>query len=358
MTLLDPVLDLFRGKAITVPPLDGAFRPNARLDEAGIVVELDAPDDLACTSGGQILVASGKQIFELDRLGHRATALVSFDETITALAAMPDGSVVVAFDDGRLRRWLGGNDSTVLDLPEIACPTALAVLDPSTVLVAQGSQSRRPSEWRRDFLERNSSGAVWAVELSKGRARRLADGLAFPNGIAPIDEGRHVLVSEAWCNRLVKIVLEGGSPQPILGDLPGYPSRLVHARDGGFWLALFAPRNRLIEFVLSEAKFRRKMMAEVAPELWVAPALSPPRTFMEPLQCGSVRTMGISKAWAPTRSYGLIVRLDKNLVPVASYHSRANGLRHGTTSVLDVGDGVLVTAKGANAVIEFEDALA
>ena len=32
--ILDPILDMFRGKAVTIPPLDGAFRPNTRLDGA------------------------------------------------------------------------------------------------------------------------------------------------------------------------------------------------------------------------------------------------------------------------------------------------------------------------------------
>ena len=38
--ILDPILDIFRGKAITIPPLDGAFRPNTRLDDAPVLAEL------------------------------------------------------------------------------------------------------------------------------------------------------------------------------------------------------------------------------------------------------------------------------------------------------------------------------
>ena len=48
--ILDPVLDLFRGKAVTIPPLDGAFRPNARLDDAPAVAELTEPDNLLISS--------------------------------------------------------------------------------------------------------------------------------------------------------------------------------------------------------------------------------------------------------------------------------------------------------------------
>jgi hypothetical protein len=41
-------------------------------------------------------------------------------------------------------------------------------------------------------------------------------------------------------------------PRPLLSDLPAYPGRIAPAPDGGFWLALFAPRNQLVEFVLRE----------------------------------------------------------------------------------------------------------
>ena len=44
--IFDPILDLFRGKAITIPPLDGALGPNTALDEAAVLATLPAPDNL------------------------------------------------------------------------------------------------------------------------------------------------------------------------------------------------------------------------------------------------------------------------------------------------------------------------
>jgi len=40
--IFDPILDLFRGRAITIPPLDGALRANTVLDDATAAVELAA----------------------------------------------------------------------------------------------------------------------------------------------------------------------------------------------------------------------------------------------------------------------------------------------------------------------------
>ena len=37
MSLLDPILDLLRGKAVTIPPMDGALKPNTALDDADVV---------------------------------------------------------------------------------------------------------------------------------------------------------------------------------------------------------------------------------------------------------------------------------------------------------------------------------
>ena len=88
------------------------------------------------------------------------------------------------------------------------------------------------------------------------------------------------------------------------------------------------------------------MMAGVDPELWIAPKLSTGASFREPLQGGSVKQMGTLKPWAPSLSYGLVVLLDADLLPKASWHSRADGSMHGVTSLCEFGSHVVLTAKG------------
>ena len=139
----------------------------------------------------------------------------------------------------------------------------------------------------------------------------------------------------------------------MLDDLPGYPARIAASPDG-YWLTLFAPRGQLMEFVLREDEYRRAMMATIDPEFWMAPALSAGRSFLEPLQLGAIRTMGALKAWAPTRSYGLLVRLDSHFRPSGGAHSRANGDRHGVTSCLQWGDRVIAASKGGNLVLSID----
>ena len=96
---------LGRGDAsITVPPMDGAFRPNDLLDAAPPVIALRNPDCLAVTAQG-LVVSSERSLFSVDRPGD--APLASFDAEISALAGLPDGGAVVGLVDGRIV-FLGG----------------------------------------------------------------------------------------------------------------------------------------------------------------------------------------------------------------------------------------------------------
>jgi hypothetical protein len=239
------------------------------------------------------------------------------------------------------------------DLPataNLACPTALAFDQSGALYVAQGSARHRPSDWAVDLLSKNAFGSVWRLDLAgRGSAKMVVQGLAFPNGL--LADRDSVIVAEAWQHRVLRLSANGAR-KPILEKLPGYPARLSPAGDGGVWLALFAPRNRLIEFTLLEDAYRTQMMRDIDRRFWIAPALSSGDSFLEPLQCGGVRTMGIHKPWSPSRSYGLVVKLDAQLRPVASFHSRANGRRHGVTSVAEIDGRVFAASKGGNAILE------
>ncbi len=146
-------------------------------------------------------------------------------------------------------------------------------------------------------------------------------------------------------------ISSAGVSRAALDELPAYPARLSRTTGGGFWLALFAPRRQLTELVLREDDFRAEMMATIPPESWVGPDFSDMADGDQPLQSGSVRQMGIMKPWAPSRSYGLVVRLDEQLRPLGSAHSRADGGMHGIASVVELDRHVYVAARGADTLL-------
>ncbi|MGE3871743.1 MAG: hypothetical protein AB7F74_02180 [Parvibaculaceae bacterium] len=342
MTLLDPLLDLFRGRAVTIPPLDGALKPNTLLDEAEVIATAAAPDNLI-ESKGRIAFTTGNEVRALEdgKVVGKAPA------AITALAVSHEGAVAAGLETGGVHLLSG----KVAELDGFNCPVALAFGGDGMLYVCNGSDAVPPSGWKADLMSKQAQGSVWRVDPQSGERQCLVKALGFPYGIA-VDEAKgRLLVSESWRHRIVAVPLSGGAAEPLLGKLPGYPARLA-ARPGGYVMSLFAPRNRLIEFVLSEDDYRADMMREIEDRFWIAPSLSPSLSFLEPLQNGGVRVMGIHKPWSPTRSYGLVVCLDEDLQPVMSFHSRANGLRHGVTSAIASGDTLIAAAKGGNAVLK------
>jgi hypothetical protein len=137
----------------------------------------------------------------------------------------------------------------------------------------------------------------------------------------------------------------------VLGHLPVYPSRLTKASGGGYWLTAFTARTQLVEFVLREPGYRRRMMAEIDPAYWVSPRLRSGISFKEPMQGAHIKTMGVIKPWAPPRSYGLVIRLDADGQPLYSLHSRVDGINHGVVAATEMGDDLVLIAKGPGRVL-------
>ena len=355
MIPLKKAWDRWRGHgeaSITTPPLDGAFRPNDRLDAAEVVLEAPAPDGLALTSLG-LVVSSERSLLLVDKPA--AAPAATFEAEISALTGLPDGGCAAALVDGRIA-FVGGRHAgkSVTLGADIQCITALAPQDDGALLVANGSSTHSPGDWRRDLMEKSASGSLWRFEPTGGARTQLAAGLAYPYGV--LDEGAYIVVSESWRSALTRVERDGaGARSTLLDSLPAYPSRLSRGPDGAVWLALFAPRSQLVEFVLSEDRYRRRMVAEIHPDDWVAPCLRSGRSPLEPTQRGGVKQLGVLKPWSPSRSYGLIARLDRGYRPKLSFHSRANGHRHGVTSCLSHNGRVYFAAKGDGVVATFAD---
>ena len=339
---------LGRGDAsIAMPPMDGAFRPNDLLDSAPPIIETPAPDCLAVTSQG-VVVSSQRSLFSVEE--PRGAPLATFDVEISALAGLPDGGAAVGLSDGRIV-FVGAEHGgkTIEASPELTCITALAPAQGGALLVANGSASNGPAAWKRDLMEKNASGSVWRIDPASGARKQLAGNLAYPHGL--LEEADSVVVSESWRSALTRISSGGGDrSEPVLENLPAYPSRLSRDADNAIWLALFAPRRQLVEFVLREDRYRRRMIGEVDADYWIAPCLRAGRAPLEPTQQGGVTQFGLLKPWSPSWSYGLVARLDRAYRPIASLHSRANGRRHGVTSCLSLHGRLFFCAKGDGVV--------
>jgi hypothetical protein len=341
----------------SAPMMDGPLRPNALLDAAPVALSLPDVDNfthhrdaLFCSSGSQVL-----------RLTPQGSTLApsdarAFQQAVTFIAAGPLDSLAIGLD-GRgvliLEGPHAGKAIAEAGGQPLHSPTAGLFLDADRLVVANGAEGRTAADWKRDLMERGATGSLWLIDLSapNATATQLGKGLAFPTGLARAADGR-VHVSEAWRHRVLSFETGAMSaPQTVLSDLPAYPGRIAPARNGGFWLALFAPRNQLVEFVLGEDDYRRRMIDTVDPSYWIAPALSSGASFLEPIQGGARKKLNMLKPWSPSWSYGLVARCSPTMQLLRSFHSRADGAVHGVTSCCEVNDTLYVTAKGAGRIV-------
>jgi hypothetical protein len=341
----------------SVPMMDGPLRPNEALDAMPVALTLADVDNLALWRDG-LICSSGAELLWLARSSD-GLAIVerrAFEAPLTCVAVDAGGGLAVGLDGrgvvvaegphaGRRLAEIGGRP--------LISPTAMAFDGPDRLVIANGAANLAAADWKRDLMERGASGSLWRVDLAQTGAEPelLADGLAFPCGLARAPDGA-LLLSEAWRHRVLRIEAAGQSaPKALVSDLPAYPGRIAAAQGGGFWLALFAPRNQLVEFVLREDQYRRRMIDGVDPAYWIAPALSSGASFLEPIQGGARKKLNRLKPWSPSWSYGLVARCDAAMRPRASFHSRADGQVHGVTSCCEWNGVVYAAARGSGCVV-------
>lgn len=348
-----------RSTARSIPPLDGGFTPNDGLDDIatsvpGVPAE---PDDVLLDETGDLYVSAGTELlrFSGPDLAHRSVVATLPGEA-GALAMDAGGEILVCVAGTGLMRVRRDGAATVLagtaeDGEPVHCPTAVAVAPDGRIYLTDGSSRYHGQDWVRDLMERGARGRLLRCDPD-GTARVLARGLHYPSGVTLSPDGGELLVSEAWAHRIMRCPVDDpAARRPFRENLPGYPGRLSPVPGGGYWLAMFALRTQLIEFVLTQRDYVQEMMRTIEPDYWIRPALRGLNSGLEPLQGGQIRKLGVIKPWAPPRSYGLVARFDEDGYPRSSLHSRGGARRHGVTSARQYDDRLFIAVRGGDEVL-------
>jgi sugar lactone lactonase YvrE len=339
------------------PVLDGPMRPNSRLEECPVVCQdLSEPDDVAIASDGAAYVTAGRSLFRFSDANFTdGREAMKFAGLATGVTARPQGGVAVCVAGQGIALIGGPEGDQHIPVENLKCPTAICAADDGSLYVCDGSADNSPDRWAFDLMEKRRSGRVLRISPGTGSAEVLADRLAYPNGVCLSPDGS-LIVTEAWSHRILNIAARGTTgvvrrrPETVARNLPGYPARIIPF-GSGYCLTVFALRTQLVDFVLTEDGFRQRMIERVEPEFWIAPTLRARGHYLEPVQGGGLRKHGSVKAWAPPRSYGLVVLLDGAFEPELSLHSRVGGSCHGVTGVAaDDGD-LIVVSKGHEKIL-------
>jgi hypothetical protein len=335
----------------SLPPLEAGLRPNSRLDDARPLTpsgEYQA-DDVLAASGDQLWFSAGTGLLLWEKGDVRPVA--DLGGPTGALAPYGDGTVVVAVE-GRGLVTVGA-DGTVGDLCSDEavrrCVTDVALRPDDGLVVTVGSTEVGGDGWARELVKGRATGRLVGVE--EGRATIAADRLAWPAGVAVEDDGS-LLLSVGHAHRIERRAAGAlNRSRPVLDKLAFYPGR-IRRGSTGWWVAVPYLRNRATELVLSEPGMAEDMVRTVGEQQWLVPSLRRENIYLDPLQMGQLRVLGVLKPWAPPRSYGLVFLFDAEGRVVESHHSRADGNRHGITGVCETDGRVVVAGKGCRSLLE------
>ncbi len=126
-------------------------------------------------------------------------------------------------------------------------------------------------ELMHDFFEHAGTGRLLCYDPATGQTETLVDGLYFANGIAVGPDGDYVLVTETSRYQVTRYWINGpkaGTADVFIDNLPGFPDNISYDDDGTFWLALYAPRDAVLDQILP-LPWLRKVLFRL-PE-WVQP---------------------------------------------------------------------------------------
>lgn len=116
-------------------------------------------------------------------------------------------------------------------------------------------------DYRTDILEHGGHGRLMKYTPADGRVTVLLGGLQFANGVAVSGDDTYVLVTETGSYRVLRYWLGGdkaGQSDVFIDSLPGFPDGISYSDDSDtFWVALFAPRNRMLDFAADKPWLRR-----------------------------------------------------------------------------------------------------
>lgn len=112
------------------------------------------------------------------------------------------------------------------------------------------------------IIEHGGDGRLLRYDFQTGKTTVLLDTLEFANGVTLGPDDSFVLVNETGAYRIIRFWLSGpnaGTHDVFIDNLPGLPDNLAFNGRDRFWVALYAPRNALLD-ATAQHPFVRKMI--------------------------------------------------------------------------------------------------
>lgn len=279
--LLAPVrIDPVAWEPLPSPSLQAApYAPNDRLAATQRIGEtLQGPEAVALDAQGRLHTGlEDGRVLRIDPRDGRCQVLANTGGRPLGLQVLEDGSVAVAdAKRGLLRVATDGSVSLLADHAEgirLGFADDLVADSLGRLYFSDASWKFGYGEHVLDLLEHGGRGRLLRYQPDLGEAVTLFIGLQFANGVALGPDENYVLVNESGAYRITRFWLKterAGTTDVFADNLPGFPDNLTFNGRDRFWVALYAPRNAMLDR-LAPHPFWRRMVARLPSFLQPAP---------------------------------------------------------------------------------------
>lgn len=178
-----------------------------------------------------------QEVLAVDEAGNKEVVVrVDFPAFPMCIDFAADGRLlIVAGRDGRLlRRERDGSLASYADLHRLSA-------NPWNDIVVDGGGNAYVDNSGFDFPGGEFAPGTIAFVNSDGEARHVADGLAFPNGVAITPDDGTLIVAESYAERLTAFEIDGDGglrDRRVWAETPGdHPDGICVDSDGAVWYA-------------------------------------------------------------------------------------------------------------------------
>lgn len=262
------------------PPAPGRARRTEGADSfpPASPIPLPSPvEDIAVNPDGSLLcgMADG-WIAKVGRRTGKVARVARVGGQPLGLAVDPESAVIVCDSPRGLLRVDPSNGAAEVLVAEVAgkpvrFPACVAVERDGTLWFTESSTRFAYSDYLGEILEHRGSGRLCRRDPN-GSVEVILDGLHFANGVAISADGQALTFAETGAFRLSRLVIHGpraGALEVVAANLPGMPDNISTNPAGGTWVAMVAPRNRMLDWAGPHPVMRRVP--------WILPARIRPK---------------------------------------------------------------------------------
>lgn len=250
------------------PALEGPYEKNDRLADVERIAEGEGigPEDVVVDEDGRVYTGyEDGRIMRFDADGGNAQLIADTEGRPLGLVFDNKGWLVVADGYKGLLRIDANGEIEVLTTEVDGVPFGFAnnadVAEDGKIYFSDASSRFGPGmKAVDDILEHGGNGRLLEYDPQTGNTRVLIDGLQFANGVAVAPDQESVLVAETGNYTIIRYWIEGereGEHELFFDNLPGLPDNISSNGRDTYWVALYAPRNALLD-ALSQYPFLRK----------------------------------------------------------------------------------------------------